>query len=252
MAPACASATARLTLTVDFPTPPLPDATATMFLTPGTSCSAWRGEARRTIAPHVIWMSLAPMSVRTERAFCSISSFRGQAGVVSSIVNATRESSIAIDLTISRVTMSRPSSGSCTARSASRTAPSVIVVMRRSASFCHGKCRNTSYPACGQRPRGSCGVMPARGRRSPPRDSLSAAVRFARRRPAIRSAPASGTTQRGPGSGSVPTDAGAKLPASFGTRHVPNWRRIAVTSSFRGHLDRCMFQGNLRRGPGEP
>ena len=42
-APDWASATARLTLTVLFPTPPLPDATAMMFLTPGTSCSAWRG-----------------------------------------------------------------------------------------------------------------------------------------------------------------------------------------------------------------
>ena len=34
-APAWASATARLTLTVLLPTPPLPDATAMMFLTPG-------------------------------------------------------------------------------------------------------------------------------------------------------------------------------------------------------------------------
>ena len=35
MAPAWARATARLTLTVLLPTPPLPDATAMMFLTPG-------------------------------------------------------------------------------------------------------------------------------------------------------------------------------------------------------------------------
>ena len=34
LAPACASATARLTLTVHLPTPPLPDATAMMFFTP--------------------------------------------------------------------------------------------------------------------------------------------------------------------------------------------------------------------------
>ena len=61
-APAWASATARLTLTVLLPTPPLPDATAMMFLTPGTSCSAWRGCDRRTIAPQVMSTRVAPMA----------------------------------------------------------------------------------------------------------------------------------------------------------------------------------------------
>ena len=101
-----------------------------MFFTPGTSCSAWRGEARRTIAPQVIWTSLTPIPARTERVLPSISSLSGQAGVVSSIVKATASPSMTIDLTMSRVTMSRPSSGSWTARSASRTAPSVMTVMR--------------------------------------------------------------------------------------------------------------------------
>ena len=36
-APSAASASARFTAVVDLPTPPLPLATATMFLTPGTS-----------------------------------------------------------------------------------------------------------------------------------------------------------------------------------------------------------------------
>src|SRR5712671_2360902 len=35
LAPSAARARARLTAVVDFPTPPLPDATATMFFTPG-------------------------------------------------------------------------------------------------------------------------------------------------------------------------------------------------------------------------
>ena len=55
----------------------------------------------------------------------SISSLSGQAGVVSSIVNATSAPSIAISLTMFRVTMSRPSSGSWTLRRASKMAPSV-------------------------------------------------------------------------------------------------------------------------------
>ena len=37
MAPSAARASARLTAVVDLPTPPLPLATATMFLTPGIS-----------------------------------------------------------------------------------------------------------------------------------------------------------------------------------------------------------------------
>ena len=66
----------------------------------------------------------------TARVLPSISSLSGQAGVVSSIVNATASPSMTIDLTMSSVTMSRPSSGSWTARRASSTAPSVMTVMR--------------------------------------------------------------------------------------------------------------------------
>ncbi len=125
LAPAWARATARLTLTVLLPTPPLPDATAITFLTPGSSCSAWRGWARRTIAPQVMSTRSAPMAPRTERTFPSISSLSGQAGVVSSIVKATAEPSMTTPLTMSRVMMSRPSSGSWTARRASMTTFSV-------------------------------------------------------------------------------------------------------------------------------
>ena len=99
-APAWASATARLTLTVLLPTPPLPEATAMTFLTPGSSCSAWRGWARRTIAPQVISTASTPIPERTLRALPSISSLSGQAGVVSSIVNATEAPSMAMSLTM--------------------------------------------------------------------------------------------------------------------------------------------------------
>ena len=144
-APAWASATARLTLTVLLPTPPLPEATAMMFLTPGHELL---GLARLRAADHRApgdVDSLAPMPARTARALPSISSLSGQAGVVSSIVKATRCPSMAIDLTISSVTMSRPSSGSWTARRASRTAPSVRRSCAAGTSFCHRKCRNTWY-----------------------------------------------------------------------------------------------------------
>jgi hypothetical protein len=39
LAPSAASASARLTVVVLLPTPPLPDATATMFFTRGSSCT---------------------------------------------------------------------------------------------------------------------------------------------------------------------------------------------------------------------
>ena len=55
-------------------------------------------------------------------AFRSISSLSGQAGVVSSIVMRRRSRRSTTFLTMSRVTMSRPSSGSWTVRSASMTA----------------------------------------------------------------------------------------------------------------------------------
>ena len=57
-APSRASATARLTLTVLFPTPPLPEATAMMFFTPGTSSADCDGVARRTVAPQLTSMPL--------------------------------------------------------------------------------------------------------------------------------------------------------------------------------------------------
>ena len=87
-APALASATARLTLIVVFPTPPLPEATATMFLTPGSICGS-EGVDRRTVAPHSTSIRSAPIGRRAASTRAWISSLSGQAGVVNSIVNDT-------------------------------------------------------------------------------------------------------------------------------------------------------------------
>ena len=110
-APAWASATARLTLTVLLPTPPLPDATAMMFLTPGTSCSAWRGCERRTMAPQVMSTFVAPIAPRAAFVVRSISSLSGQAGVVSSMVIDRAEPSMTTSLTMSRVIEVAPELG---------------------------------------------------------------------------------------------------------------------------------------------
>ena len=59
------------------------------FLTPGRSCSAVRGVARRTIEPQVSSTDSTPIGSSAAWTRDSISSFRGQAGVVSSIVKRT-------------------------------------------------------------------------------------------------------------------------------------------------------------------
>ena len=81
---------ARLAETLLLPTPPLPDATAMMFLTPGTGFSGCCGEARRTVAPQVRSTSVAPRPRMAASMSRSISSLSGQAGVVRSTVRATR------------------------------------------------------------------------------------------------------------------------------------------------------------------
>jgi hypothetical protein len=129
LAPAFARATARLTDTVLLPTPPLPDATAITFLTPGTSCSGVRGAARRTVADHSTASDSTPSGVSAWRMSPSIWSLRGQAGVVSSTVNATFPPSMARSRIMFRVTRSPPSSGSWTVRRAARTSASEIAIM---------------------------------------------------------------------------------------------------------------------------
>ncbi len=114
-APCRASAAARLVLTVDLPTPPLPAATAMMFFTPGR-----RGLSGRLGRPRTFDESLtstpampgmAPTACSTARA---ISSFDGQAGVVSSTVICARSPASSTALIIPSVMRSRLSAGSST------------------------------------------------------------------------------------------------------------------------------------------
>ena len=120
MAPSMASATARLALTVLLPTPPLPDATAMMFLTSGQQLlgldrlraadhrAPGDGHfARAQLAEHGVDVALDLVLERAGR--------RGQLD----LEGDRRLSLISTSLTMFRLTMSRPSSGSWTFLSAS-------------------------------------------------------------------------------------------------------------------------------------
>src|SRR5579859_6743185 len=124
VAPESRRAAARLTATVDLPTPPLPEATAMVCLTPGM---AWAGEwplnAALTLA--VIFSSTAVtpgIAPTRSRAIAWKRSRTGQAGVVSSNVNRTRPSPLTSrSLIMPRLTTSRWRSGSSIAASAAST-----------------------------------------------------------------------------------------------------------------------------------
>src|SRR5919202_4297703 len=92
LAPVWDSATARLTLVVLLPTPPLPDATATTFLTPGIS-GVWLvgpPRAAAVLAVIVTWTSVTHGRLATAmRAWLFRSSLTGQAGVVRLMSKAT-------------------------------------------------------------------------------------------------------------------------------------------------------------------
>ena len=85
------SAIARLTATVVLPTPPFPAPTAMMFFTPATGVlAASTFDVERTCAVISISTAVTPGMAATACRACSrIWSFTGQAGVVSSIENAT-------------------------------------------------------------------------------------------------------------------------------------------------------------------
>ena len=121
--PHCESASARFTATVVLPTPPLPAPTAMMFLTPGTAARPADGStASRTRALICTSTAVTPESCMTAaRAWSRIWSLTGHAGVVSSMVNATRPASTFRSLMNPRLTMSRFKSGSRTTFKASST-----------------------------------------------------------------------------------------------------------------------------------
>jgi hypothetical protein len=111
------------------PTPPLPEATAIVLRTPGSTApdGVVAAAARpRVFAVIVTATDVTPGRAATRsRAAFSNSAFTGQAGVVSSIVNETLPPSIARFFTNPRSTMLLPKSGSTMGRSASSTLTSV-------------------------------------------------------------------------------------------------------------------------------
>src|SRR2546425_13008143 len=123
-APLMPRAQARLIATVDFPTPPFPEAMAIACLTPGRTWFGCRPlKAERTLA--VIFRSTAVTPGRSATSFRAIvwnRSRTGQAGVVSSNVKLTRPSAaMPRSLIIPRLTTSRPRSGSWIAERTPRT-----------------------------------------------------------------------------------------------------------------------------------
>src|SRR6188472_4594488 len=101
VAPNRDSAAARLVLTVDFPTPPLPAATAMMFLTPGRrGFDGWLGRPT-TRAVNFTSTPPTPGSLPTALSIdFAITARDGQAGVVSSMPMTARPPSSATDDTI--------------------------------------------------------------------------------------------------------------------------------------------------------
>src|SRR5438270_14001884 len=124
LAPCARSETARLTATVDLPTPPLPDPIARTCLTPGMARSrGWPPKADFTLAVMRTSTAVTPGRRPTRsRAIVLNLSRTGQAGVVSSNVYATRPLSLmARALIMPRLTTSRWRSGSWIERRAART-----------------------------------------------------------------------------------------------------------------------------------
>ena len=102
LAPRATSVRARLIAVVLLPTPPLPEATAMMFRTPGRLAiwdpAVWPRAAWRVFAVIVTATCSTPSRARTRsRAARSNSALTGQAGVVSSIA---KETLAAVDLEI--------------------------------------------------------------------------------------------------------------------------------------------------------
>ena len=150
--PCCARAMARLAVTDDLPTPPLPDAMSRVRV----RLPAWaNGMARPSAWPWAAWdpavaaglpwtssrtlarcsSVMTPKSMLTRltpsRAWtASVTSVwiwlrNGQPAMVRSMPTSTWPPSMAVERTIPRSTMLRWSSGSCTGRRASMTAASV-------------------------------------------------------------------------------------------------------------------------------
>ncbi len=132
-------------LTVDLPTPPFPEATATMLRTPSTgrlpsigSFAAFTSAETRTSTEETPGTESTAFST----ASC-ISAFFGQAGVVSTRSRETSPPDTATFRIMERLTRSLPSSGSITPERADRMAspvaaggPSFLLNKDIAFSFC--------------------------------------------------------------------------------------------------------------------
>ena len=124
LAPACCSARARFSDTVDLPTPPLPLATPMTFLTVARPVSSSRERPSMTFAVTFMSKLFRPSSSPiTRRTSSSISTLNGQAGVVSSSVNFRLPSISSMSFIIPIETMSFLRSGSITVSSLPITSP---------------------------------------------------------------------------------------------------------------------------------
>ena len=139
--PLACNPSARLAATVDLPTPPLPDATATIAPTPGTAPRAVRtlaalggGAAARprggacAVSTAVTESTPGSASTAFSAAFLNGSS-RGPRSLSTSIAKATLPSRITKPDTMPSETMSAPLSGSAMLPSASRICRSVTSLM---------------------------------------------------------------------------------------------------------------------------
>ena len=126
-APDWARAIARFTATVLLPTPPLPDATAMMFLAPMLTVPRMRALAATLLLQPISTWPKPGIFASSIRAAVSITSLSGQAGVVSSILKTTLPvaASICSSLIMLSVTRSLCRSGSITRDKADITSCSV-------------------------------------------------------------------------------------------------------------------------------
>ena len=105
-APICASATATFAATVDLPTPPLPDATASAFLTP-MGIAAVRRSSGGTVNSSLRLTCLAPSAFNSR----STARRRDAEGAVSAMLSQTLSSSTRKSLIALALTRSLPAVG---------------------------------------------------------------------------------------------------------------------------------------------
>ncbi len=155
--PFARKAKARLEATVDLPTPPLPEATATIASMPGTAPPSVRccGRACRAagdcgaFGPRAVDCAVSTADTESTSGSASIAfsaalrkgSSRGPRSGSTSIEKATLPSRMTIPETMPSETMSAPLSGSATAANASRicccvTAGMSVLLARRTPQFC--------------------------------------------------------------------------------------------------------------------